>query len=233
MIEKAALMRVLTDFAGLLVSDYQISDALHDLVDGVTRVLGVTGAGVSLADGDRITFATAASEPIAVLERLQEDTQLGPCVEAHRSGQAVLVADLADDAGRWPLLAETAAKVGMVAVAGVPMRLAGTRLGALNLYDAERRDWSDDDVGVARLLADMATGYVANASKRDQARRTTKQLQEALDSRVIIEQAKGIVAAERDISVDDAFTLLRTHARSHNVTLRSVADAVVNRKLRL
>ena len=112
------------------------------------------------------------------------------------------------------------------------MRLNGTKLGALNLYDSARRDWSAEDVQVARLLADMATGYAANASRLDKLQHTTTQLQSALESRVVIEQSKGVLAAERSISVDRAFEVLRTYSRSHNRSLREIAEAVVNGTLR-
>lgn len=232
MIDQQALLRVLSEFPRYLVNDYAVSDALHDLVDGTTEVLGIAGAGISLAEGDRLVFATAATEPITVLERAQEEAQSGPCVNAHGSGEPVLVADIGEDAQRWPALAEAAAGVGVGAVAGIPMRLNGSRLGALNLYDAGRHEWSDEEVAVAKVMAAMATGFVANAARLDKMRHTAEQLQEALESRVVIEQAKGVLAGERNISLDDAFNVLRTHARSHHASLRSVADAVVNLHLR-
>jgi GAF domain-containing protein len=105
-------------------------------------------------------------------------------------------------------------------------------LGALNLYHHARREWSDEDVGTATLLAAVATAYVANAARLDQFRQTTEQLQEALNSRVVIEQAKGVLAGERKISVDEAFKRLRGHARRHQTSLRAVAEAVVNIGLR-
>lgn len=112
------------------------------------------------------------------------------------------------------------------------MHLNGTRLGVLNLYHDHPHDWTDDELEVAELLAYMATAYVANAARLDQVRHTAEQLQEALDSRVIIEQAKGILAGERGITVDEAFAVLRSHARTNNVSLRAVANAVVNLRLR-
>jgi GAF domain-containing protein len=230
--DQAALTRALSEFAQLLVREYEVSDALQDLVDGVTEVLGISGAGVSLLEGERLRFATAATDAIVLLERIQEETQNGPCVEAHQSGQPVLVTDLRDRPERWPALSEGAAEAGMLAVAGIPMRLNGTRLGALNLYHGATRDWSDEEITVSRLLADLATGYVANASRLDRLQHTAEQLQVALDSRLIIEQAKGLLAGERDISMEQAFEVLRGHARRNNASLRAVADAVVNLHLR-
>lgn len=232
MTDQAALTRVLREFARLLVNDYEISDALHDLVDGVTEVLGITGAGVSLADDGNVHFATAVSEPISMLERAQEETQAGPCVEAHRSGREVLVPDLFDGPPRWPLVIRAASRAGIVAVAGIPMRLNDAKVGALNLYHNARRDWDEEELGAARLLADVTTGHLANAARLDRIRHTAEQLRTALDTRVIIEQAKGVLAGERNITVDAAFELLRSHARAHNSSLRSVAQAVVNLRLR-
>ena len=232
MIDQSRLVDELARFAGMLVDDYAVSDALHDLVDAITVIIGIHGAGVSLAQGDRLTFATAANEDIATLERLQEQTQRGPCVEAYHSGEAVFVPDLATHMQRWPVLAEAATAMGVGALAGIPMHLTGTKLGAINLYHTRVHEWTDDEAQVAQLLAALATGYIVNASRLDQARHTADQLQEALESRIIIEQAKGLLAGERNISVDEAFKLLRAHARSNNAPLRAIADAVVNLRLR-
>lgn len=232
MIDRTRLSAELIRFARLLVNDYAVSDALHDVVDAVTAVLGIRGAGVSLARDDELVAAAANSEEIADLERVQEQAGAGPCIEAYRTGKAVFVGDLTVDRPRWPALAATAANAGIVATAGVPMHLNGTRLGALNLYDSRPHDWTEDEAEVAALLAAIATGYVVNASRLDQVRHTAEQLQEALDSRIIIEQAKGVIAGQRNVSVDEAFLALRAHARSNNVPLRDVADGVVNLGLR-
>lgn len=232
MVDQAALVRVLSDYVRTLAGDYAIGDVLHDLVERVTELVDVAGAGVSLAENGQIRFATAINDAIATIERVEEDTQSGPCVDAHRSGNVVLVPDLRDDTHGWPAVAEAALDLGVIGVAGIPMRLNGTDVGALSLYATERRDWSAEDLSVARLLADMATAYVAHASALQQARRLSEQLQAALESRVVIEQAKGMLAAERHISVDDAFEVLRGHARRHHASLRSVADAVVQLGLR-
>lgn len=232
MVDQAVLVQVLSEYARTLAGNYAIGDVLHDLVEHVTELVGVAGAGVSLAENGRIKFATAINDTIAAIEGVEENTQVGPCVDAHRSGDVVLVPDLHDEPHRWPAVAEVALEAGVAGVAGIPMHLDGTEVGALSLYAAERRDWSAEDVSVARLVADMATAYVAHASALQQSRRLSEQLQEALDSRVVVEQAKGMLAAERKISVDDAFEVLRTHARRHHASLRQVADAVVRLGLR-
>jgi GAF domain-containing protein len=232
-IDQVAFVETLSAFARRLVSDYRISDALHDLVIGSRQVLEITGVGVSLATEQRIEYVTADPGQIAPLERVQQDTQAGPCIDAYRSGQPVLVPDLGAEGQRWPAIAAAAAQAGLIAVAGIPMLLDGVILGVVNLYHNERHDWGDDEVRIAQLLAAMATGYVVNAQRFDRVRHTAEQLQEALDSRVVIEQAKGMLAADAGISIDEAFNRLRIHARKHQAALRSVAEAVVNLRLRL
>jgi len=229
---QSAADKVLRDFAELLAHGYTADDALDRLIRGAREVLQIAGAGVSLAEGKRIKVAAAEPQRVLALEQVQEESQEGPCIEAYRSDRPVLVSDLAQD-NRWPQLNSVASQVGIVAVAGIPIHLDGTRLGALNLYDERRRGWNEEEVAMATLLADTATAYVANASRLEALRETSGQLQEALDSRVIIEQAKGKLAGENGISMDEAFELLRSHARSNHCSLHSVAEAVVDEYLRL
>jgi GAF domain-containing protein len=227
-IDSKQLLAALRGFALTLASGYEISDVFHDLTRRVTRVLAISGAGVSVMSGDKLRFATSDTERFVRLERVQEEHQAGPCVEAVRSREAVAIADPAGLAGRWPLYEKAAALVGVVAVAGVPMRSGGDILGALNLYVDHVRHWNDDEIDVAQSMADMATSYVVNASKLDQERRTTEQLELALRSRLVIEQAKGVLAAHYGISIDAAFALLRKHARRTRRNLHVVSYGVVN-----
>ena len=179
-----------------------------------------------------LRFATALDERSSHLERVQENGQAGPCVDAWRSGKAVAVADLDEAEHRWGAYGQAAREAGIAAIAGIPMLLNGEKIGTLNIYSNTRRDWTEEDLDAARVLADMATSYIINASKLAQQRRINEQLQEALASRIVIEQAKGVLAAERGISIDEAFQRLRRHARSHRAPLRTVAEAVVNLGLR-
>jgi AmiR/NasT family two-component response regulator len=117
-------------------------------------------------------------------------------------------------------------------VLGVPLRLQARSIGSLDVYDTGSRVWSPDELAAATVLADIAASYVAHASELDGAKRLNEQLQTALDSRVLIEQAKGILAGERKISVDDALEILRSHARSNRASLRAIAEAVVNLGMR-
>ena len=230
MIDRGLLVNELYGFVEKLITDYPVS--LHDLVDATTAILDIHGAGVSLARDGVLSFATAGSQDIADLERIQERRQAGPCIDAFRTGVPVLVADLDDAPDAWPELRRAAQQRGIVAVAGIPLHLDGIRLGAVDLYDVRPHDWTPDEAHTAELIAALAAGYVANASHLTQARHTAAQLQEALDSRVVIEQAKGVLAGERGISVDEAFNVLRRHARNNGAPLREVAHAVVHLGLR-
>jgi GAF domain-containing protein len=219
--------------AGRLVMPYDVDDTLQELAERATAMLGICGSAVSLATGDRLAFATAVPETVAALEHAQAKAQEGPCVQAYRTGEVVAIPDLARMTEGWDAYRATAAELGIGAVAGIPMRLDGTAVGALNLYAAGARDWSEEDLRAVHVLADMCTGLLVNSSRLQRQQQLTEQLQHALDSRVVIEQAKGIVAQVHNEDVGQAFERIRRHARNNHVGLRSVASAIVDLGLRL
>jgi GAF domain-containing protein len=226
--DQTMLLQTLSRFAQALPLPYDLEAMLSDLTDSVVAVLRLTGSGVTLAENGRLVVAAAAGEGLAELEHIQEEFQAGPCVDAFITGNVVTVTNLATDGDRWPQYVDVARRLGIFSVAGIPMKLADQSFGALNLYAAYPRDWDEDDLNAARVLADVATSYLVNGSKVRQLEQLTEQLQHALNSRVIIEQAKGVVANRDGISVDEAFHRIRDHARRHNATVRTVADAIVN-----
>jgi len=230
--ETDRFLAVLTRFAEAMTGEYDLSGVLYRLTDDVVEVLDIAGAGIAVADEDeRLRYASSSSDAVAVLEQVQEEHQQGPCAEAFRSQEPVTVTDIASHTD-WPGYKAEAERVGFRAVAGLPLSLASERFGALNLYDRQAREWTEDEIGRAGVLADVAAGYLVHARLVD-ARKLTEQLQFALSSRVVIEQAKGVLAAALDITVDEAFERLRAHSRSRNVPLREVAQAVVADGLRL
>jgi GAF domain-containing protein len=232
MADHKVFTRALAGFARNLAKGVSISDVLHDLAERVTAVTGADSTAVSVQDCGQLRFATARDDRATSLERVQETGQTGPCVDAWRSGETVVISDMGEQASGSDAYQRAAREAGIVAIAGIPMRLDGQSIGVLDLYSFTCRDWSDEDLNAARVLADVATSYVINAWELDKQRRINEQLQEALDSRIIIEQAKGVLAGERGISVGEAFELLRRHARTHNARLRAVVGAVVNLGLR-
>ena len=147
----------------------------------------------------------------------------------------VAVADIGEGeaSSRWPEYTVAAKDAGIRAVAGIPMLAEGTAIGAVNLYDSQARDWSSEDLRVAGIFASIATGYLAHASTARQQQRTAEQLKQALNTRLVIEQAKGVLANQREITVDEAFRRLRTYAREHNARIHDVSQEVVKGDLLL
>jgi GAF domain-containing protein len=232
--EETQLLEGLSSFAATLTRPAGISDVLHDLAVSITQVLQVLGAGVTLVHEGRVVFVTSPFSAITALEESQETTQSGPCVVAARTGSPVVIRDLhAPEAlVRWPEYVATARAVGVRAVAGIPLVARDEAIGALNVYASEVRDWGQEELRTARTFADLATGYLVHTSEVEEQRRLSEQLQHALDSRIVIEQAKGILAEARGCTVDEAFAVLRAHAREHNAKLRDVARAVIELGLR-
>ena len=228
MYHQPLFLQTLSRFAMVLPARYDLEAALAELTESVTSVLGLSGAGVTMADDSgRLRFVTAVSQASGELERSQEEQQAGPCRDAFDTGEVVRVVDVRKESGRWPEFSATAASLSVAGVAGIPMRLADEIIGALNLYSPDPREWTDEDMAVAGVLADVATSYVVNASKLRQQEQLSEQLQQALESRVIIEQAKGITAQQNSVTVDEAYHLMRRHARNNNASLRLVAEAIV------
>ena len=225
------LLEVLEDFARKLSATYEITDSLHDLVHHVVGVLGLAGAGISLVEDDELRFVTADDERVTSLERLEERDGSGPSFDASRSNDVVAIGDLRSARTRWAGYVDHALALGIESAAAIPLHAEGV-CGALTLYDEAPRTWGERELRVGRVLADVATGYVVNASRLSQQQRVIEQLTQALESRIVIEQAKGIIAAHRDISVDEAFRVLRKHANDHNAGLHPTAHAVVRLGLR-
>jgi GAF domain-containing protein len=229
MYDQSLLLQTLSRFAVILPARYDVQEALSELTESVTAVLDLCGSWVTMADGGGLGFLTAVSQASAELER--DHAQLHPfpcpCRDAYSTGEVVRVTDVREEPTRWPEFSASATRLSVAGVAAIPMRLADEVIGALNLYSPEPRDWSDEDMAVAGVLANVATSYMVNASKLRQQQQLTEQLQEALDSRVVIEQAKGITAQQHAVSVSEAYQLMRGHARRNNASLKVVAEAIV------
>ena len=228
MYDQQLFMKTLSRFAVVLPEHHDLdAAALAELTKSVTAVLGLGGSGVTMAEQGQLQFVTAVTPDSKELERSQEEHQEGPCRDAYETGEVVRVTDVRQESARWPHYAATATRLGLAGVAGIPMRDGDEVIGALNIYSSEPRQWSDEDIAVAVVLADVATTYVLNAAKLHDQEQLSQQLQQALDSRVVIEQAKGITAHQNTVPVDQAYQLMRRHARNNNTSLRMVAEAIV------
>jgi GAF domain-containing protein len=222
------LADVFVEMADTLVDDFDVIDFLHGLTERCVQLLGVAAAGLLLTDQrDTLQVIAASSERTRLLELFQLQTDQGPCVDCFRTGRPVSVADL-PSAGRWPAFTAAAAEVGFAAVHAVPMRLRDEVIGALNLFDTAPGPLDEDKLRIGQTLADVAT--IGLLQQRAIHRRDilTEQLETALRSRVLIEQAKGVLAERLHLDMADAFTLLRGNARSRNRRLSDLAQAVVD-----
>jgi len=223
------------ELADTLVADYDVIEFLGGLTRRVVDLLGVTACGVLLADHlGALNVVAASSEQSRLLELFQLQNAQGPCLEAYRSGQPVLCASLEEAlAGRWPLFAPAARNAGFAAVYALPMRLRDQVIGAVNLFSDSAGRLTADEIELGQSLADVATIGILHERIVRRHDEVTGQLQTALNSRVLIEQAKGVTAERLGVSVEDAFVSLRRHARNTNTKLTDVAAAVVHDRLRV
>jgi GAF domain-containing protein len=226
--KQALFARTLVELADTLVADFDVVELLTRLADRCVDVLDVAAAGLMLAgpDGDLRVMASS-SEAMRLLELFELQSEEGPCLDCYRSGQAVINEDLATVNSRWPRFAAEALAAGFHSVNALPMRLRGTVIGALNLFHVEAGEMQSADVEAAQALADVATIAILQHRATLEAQVVNQQLQNALNSRIVIEQAKGMVAERESLSMEQAFSALRNHARNHNLRLVDVAEAVI------
>lgn len=234
MVDHARLRETVRSFTEILGGSYHIGDVLYDLADDVLGVLGCDGVGVAVRDPHGgLRFVAASDERVACIEEHELEVRDGPCHEALASGEQVVSGDLEDEA-RWPAYRPVALERGARAVAGVPLLLGETPIGALSLYRLSPKTvCTDEDLQTAQLLADLATGYLTNQKALAEADKLNEQLRHALDSRVVIEQAKGVLAQRHDLDPGVAFELLRSHTRSVSRPIHDVAGEVVAGELEL
>lgn len=221
------LADVVVEIADTLVDDFDVIDFLHVLTERCVSLLGVSAAGLLLTDGrDALQVVAASSERTRLLELFQLQADEGPCVDCFRTGTPVSVADLST-AGRWPRFTEAAIAAGFAAVHAVPMRLRTEVIGALNFFDTTPGTLDAGKLAIGRALADVAT--IGLLQERAIRRRDvlTAQLQTALNSRIVIEQAKGVLAERLHVPMHEAFALLRNISRNTNRRLSDLAQAIV------
>jgi len=224
---ESALLRSLVGLADNLVADFDVVDLLTSLCDSCVESLDVFAAGVMIADpGGRLQVLASSSNAMRTLELLQLQSDEGPCVDAYRRGAPVVVEDLSAQAGRWRRFAPEALAAGIRSTHSLPMRLRGQTVGALNLFRVATGSLGDD-VEAAQALADVATIAILQHRGAVNARELNDQLNHALNSRIVIEQAKGRVAEAANLDMDRSFERLRRHARRHNLRLADLAEDVV------
>lgn len=223
------LATIFVEVADTLIDEFDLIDFLHMLTDRAAALVDAAAVGILLADAQgKLQFMAGSDENVKLLELFQLQNREGPCLEAFRTAQPVINVDLGAAGARWPKFAPRATAAGFQSVHAFPLRLRQQAIGAMNVFGAAKGgDFADTDVTVMQALADIASIALLQERTINRGEILTEQLQGALNSRIVIEQAKGAVAQARGVSVDDAFTRIRNHARSHNQRLLDVAQTIV------
>ncbi len=219
------MARAFVELADTLVDDYDIVDMLDRLVGHSVALLAADAAAIVLADARReLQVVASSSEDAQLMEILQLRNDQGPCLDCYRSGSPVSVPDLDEAAGRWPLFVAAVAQRGTFrSVHALPLRLRGEAVGALNLFHARPGALPAEDLALGQALADVATISIMQEQAVRHREVVNEQLQTALNSRVVIEQAKGVLAQHMGQSMNAAFDRLRGYARRNNLRLSEVA----------
>jgi ANTAR domain/GAF domain len=217
------------ELADTMVADFDVIEFLHILTDRSVRLLSASEAGVVLADPrGELRVAAASSEAAGLVELFQIQNDQGPCLDCYRTGQPVTAADLAGPGQQWPQFAAAATQAGFRAVQALPMRLRDQVIGALNLFRAAPGLLDPEDLRIGQALADVATIGLLHERNLRRSETVAEQLQGALTSRIIIEQAKGKLAERLGTDMDEAFRLLRAHARGRNQRLTDTARYLID-----
>ncbi|MGH3669584.1 MAG: GAF and ANTAR domain-containing protein [Pseudonocardiaceae bacterium] len=227
------LSRAFVGLADTLVDDYDVIDLLDRLVGYSVGLLAADAAGILLADSQRTLRVVASShEDAEMMELLQLQADQGPCMECFNTGAPVCVPDLIDATGRWPVFVTAVGHRGAYrSVHALPLRLRGEAIGTLNLFHRQPGALPDADLAVGQALADVATIGILSERAIRRSEVLAEQLQTALNNRVIIEQAKGVLTQRGNLNMNAAFDRLRRYARNHNALLSEVARQVVEADL--
>jgi GAF domain-containing protein len=226
------LARAFVDVSDTLVLDFDVVDFLSVLAGRCVELLGVSEAGLMLADSEGVLrVAASSSDTMKLLELFELQHNDGPCVDCYRTKAPVREDDLHGAVSRWPRFAPEAIAAGFHSVYALPMRLRDQVIGSLNLLRAEPGLLDGDGLLVGQALADVATIGILQHRAASESRLITEQLQYALNSRILIEQAKGVLSARGGLDMDKAFGLMRQYARNHSQRLVDVAGAIADRSL--
>lgn len=231
--DRERLGRAFVELADTLVDDYDIVDLLDRLVGHSVQLLATDAAGIVLADTrQRLRVMASSSEDAELMELLQLQTDQGPCLDCYRNAAPVSVADLSQERAQWPLFVDAVTRRGPFrAVHALPLRLRGQAIGALNLFSTHPGPLPDTELALGQALADVATIGILHEQAIRRAETLSEQLQTALNSRLVIEQAKGLLRQHSALTLDSAFDRLRRYARSHNLRLSQVARDVIDGRL--
>jgi len=229
MLRESALLQTFSELADTLVDDFDVVELLTLLADRCVELLDVTAAGLMLAGTDgELRVVASSSDAMRVLELFEVQAEEGPCPECYRTGAPIVNLRLSEIDDRWPRFAPHAIEAGFRSVHALPMRLRGQTIGALNLFRAGEGSLDQADVIAAQAFADVATIAILQQRAAAEAQTLNEQLSQALNSRITIEQAKGMVAERTGLQMELSFNRLRGHARNHNLRLVDLANDVID-----
>jgi GAF domain-containing protein len=232
MTREERIVETFVELADTMVDHFDVIEFLHRLVERSLELMDCVEVGLLLANAaGTLQVMASSSERSEALELLQSRNDEGPCFECYRSSRLVFSEELASDTDRWPTFAPAAVQRGINSVHAIPMRVHGRTIGALNLFRAETGRLAERDVPLGQGMADIAAVALIQERAMRETRGVVQQLQGALNSRVLIEQAKGVLAERGRVSVDAAFASIRGYARDHNSRLSDVARDVIDRRL--
>lgn len=222
------VIETFVELADTMVDDFDPVEFQHRVVEHSVELLDCAEAGILLADAAGVLRVIASSsERTDALELLQSQNEEGPCFDCHQRSEVVVAEDFAEESARWPMFAPAAIEKGFRSVHAVPIRLRGQTIGGLNLFRAEPGRLAPEDVPLSQGIADIAAVALLQEQAVREAHGVVAQLQGALTSRVVIEQAKGVLAERSDLSVDVAFARMRSYARNNNRRLSDVARELI------
>lgn len=226
------IIQAFVDLSNELVGDYDVVEVLSRLTANCAQVLDVASAGLLLADGQGVLHLVASSsERTSHLEILQLQREEGPCLDCFREGEPVVAPDLETIGERWPQFHEAARETGFASVHALPMRLHDSVLGTLGLFGEASGRLEEDDLALAQALVHVASVAIVNEKVAADRETVNQQLQRALSSRIVVEQAKGVLAHTGGLDMESAFAVLRRYARDHQLGLTEVATRVTRREL--
>ena len=225
---EAALVRTFVELTDTLVDHFDVVELLTVLTDRCVEVLDVEAAGLMLAtDKGELRVVASSSDAMRLLELFELQAEEGPCMDCYRTGDPIEHPRLSLTDVRWPRFAPRALAAGFHAVHALPMRLRGQTVGALNLFRATEGTLDEADIIVGQAFADVATIGILQYRAATEAQAVNDQLNNALNSRVVIEQAKGMVAERSGVDMEQSFHRLRSYARGHNLRLVDVARSII------
>ena len=232
MVREQRLSETFVELADTLVDDFDVVDFMTLLTERCVELLGATDGGLMLVDPlGELRVVASSSEQMRTLELLELQSSEGPCLDAYRTATAVGAADLDEVSARWPEFGNHVRLAGYRSIYAVPMRLRSDVLGALNLFNTHQAPWDEEDLRLAQALADVATISLLHHRAMHDSQLLSTQLQSALNSRVTIEQAKGLLAERLGTDTEEAFERMRRYARGHNLLLADVARDLLTGQL--